>query len=74
MEHDTIDSDVARRSALVYLPFSLGAALLFYLAASRSAELGVVELLGGTFWVGFLSLIVSMPVVTSRFKKAARRR
>jgi hypothetical protein len=34
MEHEQLESYVARRSALIYLPVSLGIALLFFLAAS----------------------------------------
>jgi hypothetical protein len=68
MEHEQLERDVARRSALIYLPIALGAALLFFLAASLG-DYPAVARLGGTVWVGLLSLIVSMPVVTDRVKR-----
>jgi hypothetical protein len=69
MEHDQVDGQIARRSALIYLPLSFGAALLFWLAASLAADYSLVARVGGAVWVGLLSLIVSMPIVTSRVKK-----
>lgn len=72
MEHEQIEKEVARRSAWIYIPISLGAALLFLLAASLTGDYPLVARLGGTVWVGLLSLIVSMPVVISRVKKMAR--
>ena len=77
MEHERIEgeqirSDVARRSALIYGPLALGAALLFWLAASLSGGYPAVAKIGGSVWVGLLSLIVSMPIVTSRVKHQAR--
>jgi hypothetical protein len=56
---------VARRSALIYLPISLGAALLFFLAANLVGGYPPVAKIGGMVWVGLLSLIVSMPFVIS---------
>lgn len=73
MEHDKVEKEVARRSALIYLPIAIGAALLFLLAASLSDDYPTVARVGGTVWVGLLSLIVAMPIVTTRVKKAARR-
>ena len=69
MEHERVEKDVARRSALIYLPISLGTALLFLLAASLVGEYPLVAKIGGTVWVGLFSLIVSMPVVIGRVKK-----
>ncbi len=69
MEHEQVEKEVARKSALIYLPISLGAALLFLLAASLTGDYPRVARIGGTVWVGLLSLIVSMPVVISRLKK-----
>ncbi|OGO29507.1 MAG: hypothetical protein A2W33_07185 [Chloroflexi bacterium RBG_16_52_11] len=73
MEHEQIERDVARRSALIYLPISLGAALLFFLAASLVGGYPPVAKIGGMVWVGLLSLIVSMPIITSRIKRHAGR-
>jgi hypothetical protein len=71
MEHEQVEKQVARKSALIYLPISVGAALLFLVAASAGGYPTVARL-GGTLWVGLLSLIVSMPIVISRVKKQAR--
>jgi hypothetical protein len=73
MEHEQIEKEVARRSALIYLPISFGAALLFLLAASVTSNYPPVARIGGAVWVGLLSLIVSMPIVTSRVKKRLSR-
>jgi hypothetical protein len=64
---------VGRRSARIYLPIALGAAGLFYLAAGWAGESALASRLGGAFWVGLLTLIVSMPLVTARIKARARR-
>ncbi len=72
MEHEQIEKDVARKSALIYLPISIGAALMFLLAASVLGDYPPVARFGGMVWVGLLSLIVSMPLVTARVKKQQR--
>lgn len=72
MEYEQIEKEVARRSALIYLPIALGAALLFFLAASLVGGYPPVAKIGGMVWIGLLSLIVSMPVVTSRVKRQNR--
>jgi hypothetical protein len=69
MEPEEVERDVARRSALIYLPIAIGAALLFLLAASIFGNYPLVAKIGGMTWVGLLSLIVSMPLVTARVKK-----
>ncbi len=69
MEHQPVETDIARKSALIYLPISLGMALLFVVAASVVGNYPLVAKLGGAFWIGLLSLIVSMPIVTSRVKR-----
>jgi hypothetical protein len=69
MEHEQIEKEVARRSALIYLPVAVGVALLFLLAASLVGNYPPVARVGGAVWVGLLSLIVSMPLVTARIKK-----
>lgn len=71
MEHEQVEKAVARKSVLIYLPISIGAALLFLLAASAGGYPTVARI-GGAVWVGLLSLIVSMPIVISRVKKQAR--
>jgi hypothetical protein len=72
MEHEQVEKDVARRSALIYMLVSLGAALLFFLAASLLGETPGLVKIGGAVWVGLLSLVVSMPVVIDRVKKNSR--
>ena len=69
MEHESVEREVTRRSARIYLPISLGAALLFLLAASSVGYYPTVARVGGAVWVGLLSLIVSMPLATARVKK-----
>jgi hypothetical protein len=69
MNNKTVETTVARASALIYLPISLGAALLFFLAASLIGDYPVVARIGGAIWVGILSVIVTMPLVTARVKQ-----
>ena len=69
MEHEQIEKAVAQKSVWIYLPLSVGSALLFLLIASLTGNYSLVARLGGTLWVGLLSLIVSMPIVISRVKK-----
>lgn len=69
MEHEQVEKEVAQKSMLIYIPISLGAALLFLLAATLAGDYPMVARIGGTVWVATLSLIVSMPVVISRVKK-----
>jgi len=72
MDNEKVGHDVALRSARVYLPLSLGAGGLFYLAATLTGDHTLVARMGGAVWVTLLSLIVSMPIVTSRVKKSSR--
>jgi hypothetical protein len=74
MEHEQVEKQVAQKSALIYIPISLGAALLFLLVSTFTGNYPVVARLGGTVWVGLLSLIVSMPIVISRIKKRSQNR
>ncbi len=69
MEHEQAEKQVARRSALIYLPIALGMVALFLLVAGLIGGYPPVAKLGGSVWVGLLSLIVSMPLVTARVKK-----
>ena len=72
MEHEKFEKEVARKSARIYLPISLGAAILFVLAASVLGEYPLVAKIGGVVWIALLSLIVSMPIVTARVKRQLR--
>jgi len=69
MEREQIETKVARKSALIYLPIAIGAALLFFLAASLAGSYPTVARIGGTVWVGLLILIISMPIVTANAKR-----
>ncbi|MCL6642399.1 MAG: hypothetical protein K6T71_03640 [Candidatus Bipolaricaulota bacterium] len=62
---------VFRVSAVVYTGISLGIAILFFVAASALGY-SVTARVGGTVWVFLLSMIVSMPIVTSYLKKRLR--
>lgn len=72
MEHEQVEKEVAQKSALIYIPISFGAALLFLLITTLIGNYPLVARIGGTVWVGLLSLIVSMPIVISRVKKRFR--
>jgi hypothetical protein len=74
MEHEQVEKEVAQKSALIYIPISLGAALSFLLITTVIGSYPLVARIGGTFWVGLLSLIVSMPIVISRVKKHLKQR
>jgi hypothetical protein len=69
MEGNSVESEITRRSLSIYLPISIMAALLFLIAASVTGDYPTVARAGGAVWVGVLSLIVSMPLVTARVKK-----
>ena len=67
--HDQIEKESAEKSALIYIPISLGSAALFYAASTWAGSYTQVARIGGTVWVALLSLIVSMPIVVSRHRK-----
>lgn len=62
---------IARRSAWTYIALSLGAAFLFLLAATLKGGYPDVARFGGAAWVFLLSMIITMPLVTSWYKKRA---
>ena len=74
MEPEQIERGIARRSALIYLPIAVGAALLFLVVTGVIGGYPAVGRLGGAAWIGLLSLIVSMPIVITRVKARMRRR
>lgn len=63
----------AHRSALVYTGISLLIALVFLTTATVVGAYNAVARLGGAAWVFMLSMIVTMPLVTARFKAAGQR-
>jgi hypothetical protein len=74
MQHEQVEKAVSQRSAWIYLPVSIGSALLFWLITKLSGDYPAVARIGGAIWVGLLSLIVSMPVIISRVKKQVQGR
>jgi hypothetical protein len=72
MEHEQVEKQVAQKSALIYIPVSLGLALLFLLISTFTGDYPLVARVGGTVWVALLSLIVSMPIVISKVKRSSR--
>lgn len=72
MKHEQVEKRIAQKSALIYIPISFGAALLFLLLSTFAGDYSLVARLGGTVWVALLSLIVSMPIVISKVKKSSR--
>jgi hypothetical protein len=72
MGHEQVEKGIALLSVMIYVPLSVGAALLFLLAATIAGEAPIVARIGGAVWVLILSLIVSMPLVTSSIKKRLR--
>lgn len=71
---EPLEKRVARKSAQIYLPIALGAALVFFLLASAVGEYSTTARVGGAVWIAILGLIVAMPLVTSRVKKLERQR
>lgn len=71
---EQIEEQVAQKSALIYLPVSLGSALLFPFITTLIGSYPLVARIGGTVWVALLSLIASMPIVVSRVKKSSQNR
>jgi hypothetical protein len=69
MDKDQMEMQVSHQSVMIYLPVSMGIALAFLLAASLVGNYPLVAKIGGSVWVGLLSLIVSMPIVTSYVKR-----
>lgn len=60
---------VTRLCVITYSGLSVGASLLFLLAAKSIGGYPSVAVYGGAVWVLLLSFIITMPIVTSGFKK-----
>jgi hypothetical protein len=60
---------VARRSALTYTGISVVLAVTFFTAATFIGANSVTVRIGGAVWVFLLSMIVTVPLVTSFIKK-----
>lgn len=72
MEENDLDKRIARRGLRVCMPISFGMDLSFLLLSGLTGSHLMVDRLGGSVRVGFLSLIGSMPVVISAVKKKFR--
>jgi O-antigen/teichoic acid export membrane protein len=59
---------VGLSSALTYAPISLAAAGIF-LAITLNGDYTWVARVGGAVWVFILSMIISMPLITSYYKR-----
>ncbi len=59
---------VGRTSALTYTPISLAAAGIF-LAVTLNGDYTWVARIGGAVWVFLLSMIITMPLITSYYKR-----
>jgi hypothetical protein len=66
-----VERNVAKRSAITYTALSLSIALVFLVAATLTGHDAVARF-GGAAWVFMLSMIVTMPLVTSRLKAVQR--
>ncbi|WP_376791202.1 hypothetical protein [Thermoflexus sp.] len=69
---EPIGREIARRSAITYTAISLLAALLFFGAATWKGGYSEVARWGGAAWVFLLSMIVTMPLVTTYYRKRGR--
>ncbi|MDO9066432.1 MAG: hypothetical protein Q7U96_05045 [Chloroflexota bacterium] len=69
---EQLERRVAARSAVAYMTISLTASLAFLSAATLAGTYNDVGRFGGAVWVFLLTIIVSMPLVTSWFKKRHR--
>ncbi len=74
MGQNTVDKEIARRSALIYFPLTISAVGLFLLATILTGGYPAVAQFGGAVWIGLLTMIVTMPVVTAEVKKRVMQR
>ncbi len=82
MEHETardtayhtVEKEIARGSASIYIPITMAAVGLFLLATILTGGYPLVAQIGGAVWVGLLMTIVTMPVVTAEVKKRIMQR
>ena len=74
MKHETIESEIARRSALIYISITLGVVILFLLATTVIGGYPLVAQIGGAVWIGLLMMIVTMPLVSGEVKKRLMQR
>ncbi|MHB8867282.1 MAG: hypothetical protein ACYC6T_10230 [Thermoleophilia bacterium] len=63
-----MESNAHRVAALIYGSISIGAAALFFLVTSLTADYPPVARVGGAIWILLLTLIVTMPIVIPRVR------
>lgn len=68
-----VDKSILRRSAFWYTGTSLGVVLLFLILTELVGGYRVAAVVGGAIWSFILSMIVTMPLYTSYFKKRRMR-
>ncbi len=61
--------NVGKISALWYTGISLGLSLLFILVTGGNPKYTAMARYGGATWIFLLSMIITMPLVTSYIKK-----
>lgn len=64
-----VDRSILRRSALWYTGTSLGVVVLFLTLTVLVGGYRVAAVVGGAIWSFILSMIVTMPLYTSYFKR-----
>jgi hypothetical protein len=69
---EQLEKKVARRSTLTYTTTSLAVAIAFLTTATLKGGYTDVARFGGAAWVFLLSMIVTMPLVTSWYKRRYR--
>ena len=68
-----VDKTILRRSALWYGGTSLGLAVLFFILAQVVGGYPNAAVAGGAIWSFILSMIITMPLYTSYFKRRSMR-
>ena len=64
-----VDRSILRRSAFWYTGTSLGVVVLFLTLTELVGGYRIAAVVGGAIWSFILSMIVTMPLYTSYFKK-----
>lgn len=72
METESLDKEIARKSAIVYLAITAIIALLFFVVTGLMGTYPMVARIGGVMWISLLTLIVSMPLVITAMKKKVK--
>ncbi|MBI4490287.1 MAG: hypothetical protein HY694_14480 [Deltaproteobacteria bacterium] len=64
-----VDKNILRLSALCYTGTSLGVVVLFVLISQIVGGYPTASVIGGAVWSFILSMIVTMPLYTSYFRR-----